>query len=508
MNTVVVNSSQSLQDAVNNARRGTQIKVAGGLYPSPVNVVGVWGTSAEPIVLTSEDDDWISGGSKGDPAWGRVAPSVGPAGDPKGETFAFLRFANCRHIIVDGLKLCRFWPRILEFTNCQQITIRNCRMLHGTQAIFAREGCRNFLIEDNDWQQDDSPDHALWSSISWVEAHGGDGGDGTFRHFNGAFVASRQADGEFAIRNNRISDAYNGIRMKGVKLDDSRDLKTINANVTIEGNTFIRIRDNPIEPEGSAWNWHIFHNRLIDCHTWFSFDGVRGGYWYIYGNTGRYETRQGHVLATRSTMGRVLKLSYMSRNIGKEELQEVPHEPWYVFNNSWRLRCPIIGGASEALSPTTLAGIGPDFTSYLTFMNNAFEWCDQEADGIHLCEWIEMIRYYDRHRSVEVVFDFSLTDRRDYIEQARSLKLGERSGISTDGPIFRDARRDDFNLGHGSAGLGSGHLFTLEGPDGRTLHIRPGNDGNLNRGAQQDYGLVQLDGDVSSAVDATTTPVA
>src|SRR5262245_10715597 len=42
----------------------------------------------------------------------------------------------------------------------------------------------------------------------------------------------------------------------------------------------------------------------------FPFDGVAGGYWYYYGNTGVFDSRQGRFHRDHHTMGRVLKLSY------------------------------------------------------------------------------------------------------------------------------------------------------------------------------------------------------
>jgi hypothetical protein len=68
-------------------------------------------------------------------------------------------------------------------------------------------------------------------------------------------------------------------------------------------------------------------------------------------------------------MGRVLKLSYEQRPPDPES-EGVPVFPWFVFNNSWHLRCPIIGGKNPTLPP---AGEGPDFTAHLNFFNNAFE---------------------------------------------------------------------------------------------------------------------------------------
>ena len=87
-------------------------------------------------------------------------------------------------------------------------------------AIFAKadkklpEKTSHLLIESNEWQQDDSPDHALWTRIDWARAHGEEDSDGLFRYYNGGFLASKGIRGQVILRGNRIMDAYNGVRMK------------------------------------------------------------------------------------------------------------------------------------------------------------------------------------------------------------------------------------------------------------------------------------------------------
>src|SRR5207253_10247584 len=150
------------------------------------------------------------------------------------------------------------------------------------------------LIEDNEWQQDDSPEHRLWSTRDLERAHVNEGSDGRFRYFNGGFFSSKGIPGKVMLRRSRIMDAFNGIRMKASASPLTVErLSTINASVYVYDNDFVRIRDNPIEPEVSAYNWHVRQNRLLDCHAWFSFDGVTGGYWYFYGTTGYSRIRQG-----------------------------------------------------------------------------------------------------------------------------------------------------------------------------------------------------------------------
>jgi hypothetical protein len=267
---------------------------------------------------------------------------------------------------------------------------------HGTYAIFAKgDGTSHLLIEGNEWQQDDSPGHDLWFKIDWARSHGAENADGMYRHFNGGFLSTKGICGNVVVRHNRILDAYNGIRMKVDNPDPRQDPK-LNSNVHIFDNDFIRIRDNPVEPEVFAYNWHIRHNRMLDCHAWFSVDGVGGGYWYYYGNTGDFRSRQGSLSGAGHTMGRVLKLSYQSipRTINSER---VPDFPWFVFNNSWHLRCPVISGGNEPLLP---GGERMVFTEKLNFFNNAFEWCDTAQHGSWIGEYTNLIQEFDFGRSI------------------------------------------------------------------------------------------------------------
>jgi hypothetical protein len=449
-----------------------------------------------PVVIRAADDDWISGGASPDPHWGGGDPATDPPRKPLPDDFAFLSMDDCAYLVIDGLKLRDFWPSIISIKDSHHVTVRNCTLRNGIYAIFAKgdkkkpETTSHLLIEGNEWQQDDSPEHALWTRIDWARAHGGEGADGLFRYFNGGFLATKSIAGRVVVRGNRIMDAYNGVRMKSNDdpVPDLRDLPKINADVHIVDNDFIRIRDNPIEPEASAWNWHVRHNRLIDCHSWFSFDGVRGGYWYFYGNTGRFETRQGQPGPGAHTMGRVLKLSYVSNPPSGAE--RTPDAPWYVFNNSWHLRCPIVGGANPTLPDV---GEGPDRTAHLSFFNNAFVWCSPARDGPWICEWIEMLSNFDLTNSPATTFDYDICDRTDFFAELRRQDRPEANGIAATRPIFINAAAGNFVLASGSEARGCGVVQGVDvGAPEKQARPSPQANGTLNRGAVQDYGLIQV----------------
>jgi hypothetical protein len=489
----VVRSLADLQAACAAAQPGDVIRIHGRSYPGvvPAWLQGVRGTPERPLVIRAADEGWISGGAAPDPFWGDKPPAEDAPRKPDVGDFAFLAIVDCDHVVIDGLKLREFWPSILFIKNSRCVTIRNCVFRHGTYAIFAKgAGTAQLLIESNEWQQDDSPDHALWTRIDWARAHGDEDSDGLFRYYNGGFLSTKGIAGQVVVRGNRIMDAYNGVRMKGVEVapDAPPPPRDVNADVHIFDNDFIRIRDNPVEPEESAWSWHVRHNRLVDCHSWFSFDGVRGGYWYFYGNTGRFESRQGVPGQPAHTMGRVLKLSYAA-NPPDEGSPGKPDAPWFVFNNSWHLRCPIVGGANPVLPDF---GEGPDFTAQLDFFNNAFAWCSPARDGAWVCEPIAMLGNFDLAGSPGVTFDHDICDRPDFFDELRRQGRPEANGLVATRPLFVNAVAGNFGLAAGSEAARSGRTRGVALPEAAALAtLRLQADKTLNRGALQDYGLIQ-----------------
>ncbi len=488
------NSPASLQAACNAAQAGDIILIEGGRYSQLSQLRNKQGKADRPIVFRAADHEWISGGQVPNPHWGDGLPAAVQPSKPRIADFAFLAIDCCAHIVVEGLKIQDCWPTIISIKNSNHVTVRGCDLRHGTYAIFAKgskpEDTSHLLIEHNAWQQDTSPEHQLWTVIDWARAHGGEGADGAYRYFNGGFLSAKRIRGKVVVRNNIISDCYNGVRLKADDEAPSAErLPFVNADVHIVDNDFIRVRDNPVEPEVAAYNWHVRHNRLLDCHAWFSFNGVAGGFWYFYGNTGRFESRQGLPGAEAHTMGRVLKLSYRA-NPASDSSDAVPIHPWYVFNNSWHLRCPLVGGANPTLPKE---GGGPDITAFLDFFNNAFVWCDQARYGDLLCETSELLHNFDFDwsNSGGTTFDFTICNRRDYFSYFRIQGQGEEHGVLASRAIFLDAPSGNFGLAPGSEAASSGRIGTVATPSGAAA-LRAPADGTINRGSVQDYGPLQV----------------
>ena len=185
-------------------------------------------------------------------------------------------------------------------------------------------------------------------------------------------------------------------------------------------------------------------------------------------------------------MGRVLKQSYENSKDAAEGKPRVPEHPWFVFNNSWRLRCPIIHGEDGSVDSDYQ---GPDRTDHLVFANNAFEWC-AVADG-WLCEPIAPVANFEPLARQANVFDFNLWhcgSWPDYGAAIRKSGNHERNGIAAATPVFAPG---SFDLAAASPGFGSADLLDIATPAG-TVAIRQGSAGGLDRGAMQNYGLVSV----------------
>ena len=111
------------------------------------------------------------GGKQPDPFGGLKAtpPSQDAPPKPGIKDFAFLIINNCSHVVIDGLRIRECWPSILFLKDASHVQIRNCVWRHGTYAIYAKDNTTHLLVENNEWQQDNSPDHQLWSKLDWSE---------------------------------------------------------------------------------------------------------------------------------------------------------------------------------------------------------------------------------------------------------------------------------------------------------------------------------------------------
>ena len=147
--------------------------------------------------------------------------------------------------------------------------------------------------------------------------------DGSF--FNGVDIA-----GDIEVAGCHVSDAFNGVH-----LFNRPGVPELGRNVHVHDCSFVRIRDNPIEPENVAVNWWIHDNQICDAHKWFSMDMQRVEWFYIYRNRGWFTSKPG-ASGSGHRRGSVFKLGAAAPPPPE------PAGPVQVFNNSWYLRAPIL----------------------------------------------------------------------------------------------------------------------------------------------------------------------
>ena len=433
-----------------------------GIHTTPAPIaIPRGGEKGKPLVIRGTPGAILDGRRPPNPNDLQFRNKPNRTHQPQMGDWCFFSLFDLEYVVFENLTIRRCWPMAIFTQNCRYITWRNCNVTGGTFAFFARddftrgEESHHFLIEWCSWIQDETPEHKLWLQYEWEDAHGGADGHNGLRYFNGGFFGSGDILGNVVIRNNQISDAYNGVVFWATKdlkkPENEKEMMRRNHNIFVHDNVFARIRDNPIEPEGHMHDLRVHHNTFFNCHGWFSLDSVAGGFWYFYGNTGYFDSRQG---GSTSRMGKVFK--FYSEG-------PFPIHPVYVFNNSWHLRCPVISGDVDA----------KHVTSKLEFFGNAIEFCKPQ-DGV-LCTGVDFIENFDFEKS-DASFDYDVSSQAQF-PWAMQREKQEANGRPAGGPIFTDGQGGDFSLVLGSAAAGAGHAATISLADGSTVKILPQNAG-------------------------------
>ncbi|NNH46010.1 right-handed parallel beta-helix repeat-containing protein [Rhizobium laguerreae] len=343
---------------------GDQVRLTAGEYKQPIVLSSLAGSEADPITVVGSDavigagltfDEYKKTGNElaaAQEAGGRF-PGLYYLADN-----AALVLKNCQWINIENLAFEGCWPTAVYLENCQHITLRDLKITGGTFAIGASgTTTRHILVIDCDWVQDpsgngweickairdgrtvekelDGTPSKLWQDVDWIQVHGERPETGKSvsieddaRAYDGDFFRAWSIAGYVVIKNNIIADAFNGIHFFNQVAESI--VESCSRNVLIEGNWFIRIRDNAIEPEHFAWNWTIRHNMIVDCYIPFSLQMARSGYFYVYGNVGWNFGKPGPDADTH-TRGQFFKFP-------SEHVADGPH---YFFNNSWMLRAPL-----------------------------------------------------------------------------------------------------------------------------------------------------------------------
>ena len=239
---------------------------------------------------------------------------------------------------------------------------------------------------------------AVWREVPWAVTHHGE-----WQPYNGALFGPRDIGGKVRFEGNVVLNAYNGIRMDVSKecKDSDGCRRSVNDDVSVRDNVFAYVRDNPIEPERRATNWRVSRNRFFNSYAWFSLDGVNGGPFYVWANTGWHDESRDSLPAQDCIDGPQW-LAGRWWDFAERDLTKNPkpvdwrdHDPFcgthiagtvvklswekdshignfYMFNNSWMISTPIVRGG---------------ILCEMSHWNNAIEFTSCGSKGADACRY-------------------------------------------------------------------------------------------------------------------------
>jgi hypothetical protein len=379
---------------------------------------------------------------------------------PGAQEWAFLQIMSCQHVVVEDMYFADCWPVAVYAERSSGLTFRDCIGLGGSFLFVVRDQppygqVRDIAVERCRWVQDPR----IWASLPWRRIH--DNGE-LHNYLNGGMFGVGDIVGDVRFTHNLVSDCYNGL-VADISPEFRRlyaDLKRTNRNFEVAHNIFERVRDNPIEPEWHAFNWHIHHNAFVDCHSWFSFDHVAGGWWYVYANTGWFRSRPGGGIGDDHSGGEVFKMT--------NALEPANFGRVYVFNNSFRLRAPMFGNANDDQPNPT-----DRYYEFLRWsvLDNAVEWCDARDAGVRpLCD-APIEAFEPGARFPDAIFDRTLTSNPSWQEFLAENAHAEASPRTVAGGIFRGGSKFDFRLTPAAEAQARAQPFDILYPDGTRLRM-------------------------------------
>lgn len=240
-----------------------------------------------------------------------------PGGEGGGRQPCFY-LENAVGIVFEGLMLRDCWLSAFHAESSRNITLQNSLII-GSQtglAVDSRDRTTDrdfFRVWNNIWVQDylipttaddASRKHCLvlngesycsglvWRGVPWWVSHFSE-----WRELNSGLFESKKFRGVVDFAGNTVFSAYNGIRIKIKKKPGEAcpDLTSARMapRVRIYDNSFMFIRDNPIEAEVCGGGWLIAGNHFLNDHSWISIEGTKADYALIFGNTGYFDEAPG-----------------------------------------------------------------------------------------------------------------------------------------------------------------------------------------------------------------------
>ncbi|MEM7461582.1 MAG: hypothetical protein AAF362_02770 [Pseudomonadota bacterium] len=499
---------------------GDVLELCSDEYQNPLVLTGLVGTSDQPITIRPKKNEQatFTSGWKDDEAriWANKAadqrqrsgyyPSVGHLGDQ-----AMLVLRNCQFVIIRGIDFKNCWPTAIYLDNCQNIVLHDLKFTGGTIAIGANGiDTRDLIVQHCCWRQDTSKKNKMWNSIPWPRIHGASNNSdapdvdiyGDYRYWDGDFFRAWNVTGNVIIRDNHVSDAFNGIHFfnshdrlaPGVVASQLQfnGGRQASANVLIERNSFTRIRDNIFEPEYHAWNWVIRYNHMRDCYRPFSFEFERAGWIYVYGNTASFKSSPSTKMSTEDKEKYPSSEWRKSPSLFKPNGPQLNEGPIYVLNNSWYM------ATGKGLLPKFVLG-------RLVHANNLAEFEHPEKgmlfgkDGMKAISmpWseeyektAEASRFTRRWREYKIEIFSDTANDSNFPEVYRQVGYPIGSETINKYPGFTDpaACPPDFTPKSGEA-LGKSNNVTIELPDATSEVFEGGHDRGACHGDDSLSGL-------------------
>jgi hypothetical protein len=445
---IVTAEPETLAAVLQSVAPDTVVELRPGRYREPVRLAGRQGRPDAPIVIRALPGARFDGGQTVDdftPRAEAVAreakgarryPGVYPIAHE-----AHLQVVDCAWITLEGLAFERCWPTAIWIEGSHDLALRRVDVVDGSFAVYAKgETTRGLLLDGCTWLQDPTR-HRLWRDTYWDEVHGSTPASGGARAFDGSFFLGDGIAGDLEIRGCTVEHAFNGVHC----FNPAKDPR-LNRNVSVHGNRFAWIKDNPIEPEDVATRWWVCDNEIVNGHKWFSFEMEAYGHLYVFQNAGWFDDRPGPPDEENSG-GAVFKVD----DTGVER----PLGPVYVVNNSWFLRSTYIK-----------AGQIRDFHH----VNNAIRYCDAESFA---CDPTKTFfgkagaGFTTDWGRLAIEFAGDLVSHRDFPDTLRQSGYPIQDGTHAD-PGFLDPAGGDLALRPDSLCRGRGRPLTLALPDGGT----------------------------------------
>jgi hypothetical protein len=433
--TIEPGDASRITQAIAAASAGDTIRLLPGTYEGTVFISNS-GSRDRPIVITG-------------PAEGEARALLDALGTPGNrETNHAFVIEDASWIEIKNLDVINSWTDVIVIRNSSYISIRGCNFIKTGKTVVAPHGPRShhILIENCFWSQDER----IYTEWDWDSLHHGE-----LVHFNGGLYGGTDSAGGSVIRFNHVEDVFDGIRwwMNQEAVDQFR----FQSNIEIYDNSFVRVRDNIIEPERFTWNLHVYHNRLDTSTAPVSIDGIRGGEIFFYGNTGYRDAS-----IPRGTKDGVPQTSPSWTTIKFHDYVRKPNldYPLYLFNNSWHYdRTFARGGRMRKAN------------DHVFHFNNAL--LHQNSDIGAIYDWPGLNSEFD--------YDISSAPWPDGV-----IRDGHQlNGIPATDPRFKDSVGGDFRLHPDSKAIDAGKIL-----EGFTLwYLGASPNMGAYEGEQRVYGL-------------------